>query len=548
MTPQQTVTPVVSSIGSRGVDSVLKRRWTRLLVPSLSDLFFVALIVWLFVAGAHGWQSLLADGDVGWHIRTGEYILNHHNVPHHDLYSFSKPGAPWYAWEWLTDVFDALLFRSAGLKGVVLAAGVVIAWFATTLMRRVVNAGAHLFAALMVTLLSVGSASMHFLARPHVFTLLLLSISMGIIESDRRGGNPSRIWWLVPITLVWTNLHGGFLVLIAVLGLAAAGSAVEAWLARPQVTNDWLARPQGNAPDWKQALRYAKLTAACAAVSFINPYGWGLHVHVVQYLQSDWIRKVVQEFQSPSFRNENMLQFEVLLFIGLIAAGARFRRAQVTEGLWVLAFAYLALSGVRHVPVFVAVTAPLIAAEATAWWRAWADGASKKSAAGILNQMGADIVPGFQRSSVWGVIVVVVLALTGAPIAWPKDFPEEMFPIALVHAHEQEILHSRVLTTDQWADYLIYLHPEQKVFVDGRSDFYGPEIGNQFLNLMGGAPDWQQIMERYKFNLALIPADSAVAQLLRQRPDWRVVDQDKKQVLLALQGNPEFAEGTVLKN
>jgi hypothetical protein len=86
------------------------------------------------------------------------------------------------------------------------------------------------------------------------------------------------------------------------------------------------------------------------------------------------------------------------------------------------------------------------------------------------------------------------------------------------------------------------------VFVDGRSDFYGPEIGNQFLNLMGGAPDWQQIMERYKFNLALIPADSAVAQLLRQRPDWRVVDQDKKQVLLALQGNPEFAEGTVLKN
>jgi hypothetical protein len=100
-------------------------------------------------SGAHGWQSLLADADVGWHIRTGEYILDHHQVPHHDLYSFSKPGAPWYAWEWLTDIIDGLLFRWAGLKGIVLAAGALIALFASTLMRRVVDAGAHLFVALL---------------------------------------------------------------------------------------------------------------------------------------------------------------------------------------------------------------------------------------------------------------------------------------------------------------------------------------------------------------------------------------------------------------
>ena len=241
-------------------------------------------------SGAHGWQSLLADADVGWHIRTGEYILNHHQVPHHDLYSFSKPGAPWYAWEWLTDVIDGLLFRWAGLKGVVLAAGVIIALFATTLMRRIVDAGAHLFVALLVTLLSVGSASMHFLARPHVFTLLLLSLSMGLIEADRSGASPARMWWLVPITLVWTNLHGGFLVLIGLLGLAAIGAGARS-LDTTAPAGAWIGLPPCAGP----------LTAACAAVSFINPYGWGLHAHVIQYLRSDWIRKVVQEFQSPQF-------------------------------------------------------------------------------------------------------------------------------------------------------------------------------------------------------------------------------------------------------
>ncbi len=234
MTPESTIVAIPSLPPAR-IDALLRHRWGRLVVPSLLDLLFIALIGWLFMSsGPHGWQSLLADADVGWHIRTGEYILDHHQVPHHDLYSFSKPGAPWFAWEWLSDVIDALLFRWAGLKGVVLAAGVMIALYATTLMRRIVDAGAHLFVALLVTLLSVGSASMHFLARPHVFTLLLLSISMALIEADRRGANPSRIWWLVPITLVWTNLHGGFLVLIGLLGLAAIGAAVEAWIQRPR--------------------------------------------------------------------------------------------------------------------------------------------------------------------------------------------------------------------------------------------------------------------------------------------------------------------------
>jgi hypothetical protein len=109
-----------------------------------------------------------------------------------------------------------------------------------------------------------------------------------------------------------------------------------------------------------------------------------------------------------------------------------------------------------------------------------------------------------------------------------------MFPIAMVHAHEQEILQARVLTTDQWADYLIYLHPEQKVFVDGRSDFYGPEIGDQFLQVMRGMPGWEKVIQKYGFNLALIPVDTAAAQLLKQRPEWRVEADDGKEILLVL--------------
>ena len=90
-----------------------------------------------------------------------------------------------------------------------------------------------------------------------------------LIEADREKQS-RRIWSLVPLSVVWTNLHGGFLALIAVLGLCAVGTALEAFAAREAWGGLW----------WRNAGRYLGLAAACAAVSLINPYGYQLHVHM----------------------------------------------------------------------------------------------------------------------------------------------------------------------------------------------------------------------------------------------------------------------------
>jgi hypothetical protein len=107
-----------------------------------------------------------------------------------------------------------------------------------------------------------------------------------------------------------------------------------------------------------------------------------------------------------------------------------------------------------------------------------------------------------------------------------------MFPVKLVHEHAAEILNSHILTTDQWADYLIYANPHQKVFVDGRSDFYGPEVGNQYIRITNGQWDWEQLMAKYDFNLALLPIDTPISQLLKRSPGWRVVEDDGKHIFL----------------
>jgi hypothetical protein len=193
----------------------------------------------------------------------------------------------------------------------------------------------------------------------------------------------------------------------------------------------------------------------------------------------------------------------------------------------------MALGSVRHAPLFITVTAPIIASQLSDWWTYSTAHVKKGSLPQILNLMAADALKGFRRTSALPVAAVAVLALLGPPIKWPQDFPDFVFPTKIVRAHSDLILRSRVLTTDQWADYLIYVNPAQKVFMDGRSDFYGPEVGNDYLRLTSGAWDWRPLIDKYRFNLALLPVDSALAQILKLAPDWRVLEDDGKRILLA---------------
>src|SRR5690242_7061733 len=102
-----TVQPVLETGTRRGVETCCRTGpWQRFLAPSISDLIFVAIIIALFLRPA-GIGTLLGDGDTGWHIRAGEYILDTHSIPKTDLFSFTKAGQAWFAWEWLADVVYA---------------------------------------------------------------------------------------------------------------------------------------------------------------------------------------------------------------------------------------------------------------------------------------------------------------------------------------------------------------------------------------------------------------------------------------------------------
>ncbi len=492
----------------------LERPLPKALLPSFADCFFIALIIWTFAAGPHGWDALLGDADIGWHIRTGDWILAHHTVPGHDLFSFSKPDAPWFAWEWLSDIVFALLFRAAGLKGVALFAGAVIAVYSTIVLRHAFWRGANVIVALPVVLLGVGASSVHFLARPHIFTFLFLALAFWALDVDRRE-NTRCVWLLVPLSVVWVNLHGGFFIFLACLALLAVGCAMEA---------AWGVRR------WAAMRRYSLLWAACGAASLINPYGIKLHLHVMEYLRSGWIRDNVQEFLAPSFRGEGELQFEAILIGGLLVAALLIQARRLSEALWIVFLAHSALTSLRHAPLFCVAAVPLIAGELSSLWNGVAWKLPRRSLLATLHDMGRDLAPPFRRNTVWMPAVIVVLAL--APLNWPRDFPKDLFPGALIARHAQRLSTARVLTTDQWADYLIFRnYPQQRVYLDGRSDFYGETLGKEYLGVLQLSSGWRNTMERRRFDAVLLPPRWPLVEMLKRSPEWRISDDDGTAIL-----------------
>jgi len=498
------------------------RRVPRLLVPSLSDCLFLAVLLWGFAAGS-GWSVLLADGDTGWHIRTGEYILTTHSVPVRDLFSFSKAGHPWFAWEWLSDVTFAGLHRFWGLKGVVVFTGLVLSLAATILFRYAVWRGANMVAALVATLLATGASTVHYLARPHIFTILGLTAALWILERDRRR-QTRAVWWLVPGTAVWTNLHGGFLAAIVCLALVTAGAAWKVMLDPPEARR------------FDAVRRYGLLTGACALSTLANPYGWRLHRHLATYLTSGWIRDAVEEFQSPRFRSESMLQFEILLFGGILLVPVLLRQRQTSDLLAILFWAHAALVSARHVPLYAIVAAPICAEAASRWWVGWSARFGRRSIGGTLRDCLRDFSAGPQRTSLWAPVILLGLSLY--PWSGPRDFPDNKFPVTAVRRNADVIAPAagsqpRILTSDQWGDYLIYhFYPRGRVFVDGRSDFYGPAVGRQYLDLLNAAPNWESTANTFHFDAALLPLEWPLAQVLMRQPGWRVRYLDRQAILL----------------
>jgi len=509
------------------------QRWLRFLLPSALDFFFITLLFGLS-CGALG-RLLLRDADIGWHIRNGQQILQTHSVPRVDPFSSSMGGKPWFAWEWLYDAVIAAIHHVFGLNGVVFYTAAIIAATFVVALYVGLRRGGSLPLTLFLLILSLGSAAVHFLARPHVISWLFSVIWFDLLDSAAQSeARDRRLYWLPLIMALWANLHGGFVLGFGLLAVYLIAGAIE-----------YFTRPDQRVRIGPWLKHLSLISTLTFAASFLNPYGYQLHLHVYRYLSDRFLMDRISEFLSPDFHSPAQQCFAILLLITFVVLATARRRLPLAQLLLILFAAYAGFYATRNLPssslLIALVIAPVLSetianAGRNANLRLWL----RKLFSGT--QSFSERVGAMERQlhgHLW-LVVVFVLGLwacahhgrIGSTQFINAYFDAKRFPVQAVDVIAQRGIHEPVFSLDYWGGYLIYrLYPETKVVVDDRHDFYGDQFFKDFLRVVLAQPGWDEALNKLHVNWVLMPTESTLANMLRLSSTWESAYQDETAVL-----------------
>ena len=502
------------------------------MLPSLTDIAFILPVVLLF-ARMDGVKTMLGDGDTGWHVRTGEWILAHHAIPRQDLFSFTKPDSPWFAWEWLWDVAFAWLHLHGGLAAVVTASILLICLTFALLFQLLIRNCKNRLVALLVTFLVVGGSSVHWLARPHLFTMFFVVVWLAIIDKNEKGGS-RLIWLLPPLTVLWTNLHGGFFVGILLTGTYAVGKLIETLFVED---------PKQRVTQIRSSGRYFLVTVASAVASLVNPYTYHLHRHILEYLTDTKQLENISEFQSLSFHAPSAIFLEIMLALAIVAATHHARQKRFTAVLLIAGWAHLALMASRNIPLFLLISAPFVASALSDFLKAVREKSTSlpawmTTAFQSLHEISEEVTVVDRPWRIHtgalatALLLCTMISVHAQAFRLRAEYDPKRYPAAALRLLVPGAVHRRIFCDDEWGDYLAYqLYPAGRVFIDGRSDFYGAQFGQDYEDIVGVKYDWETKLDRYHVDTLLLSPNSAMAGAVKQSARWKIVYDDGTAIL-----------------
>jgi hypothetical protein len=332
-------------------------------------------------------------------------------------------------------------------------------------------------------------------------------------------------------------VHGGFVLGFALLGLYLLSAAIRYYRSRDGEESRGLVQ---------RSKTLGMVTVASLAASLINPYGYELHVHVYRYLTSRWLMNHIDEFLSPNFHGVAQQCFVAILLITIVALAAAHNKPSLSRVLVLLLATYSGLYAARSLPVssllFTLIVAPL-------WTQALTDARENENLSLRLRA----VVSRWQeftgrvrnvelafRGHLWpaaavflGVLVCAHQGRLGATQWMHAHFDPKHLPVQATDTIVERGIREPIFAPDSWGGYLIYrLYPENRIFVDDRHDFYGVDFLRDYLKAIRLTPDWDKFLNEKHVNWALLPAGSALANMLEETTQWNVVYRDGTAVLL----------------
>jgi hypothetical protein len=477
-------------------------------LPSISDVIFILILaIILSVKG-----NLLGDADTGYHIRAGEYILDNLKVPHYDIFSFTTPPIPWTAHEWLSEVIFALIHKVSGLSGLVVGMTIVIASTYTVLLKFLRSSGVNIIVAACIVALAAGASTIHWLARPHIFSLLLTLIWYIILDSYQYK-KKDYLYLLPLLMLLWVNLHGGFLAGFMLLMIYIAGNLLKAIFVKED-------RHEGVA----RIKILLLIFFLCLLASLLNPQGYKILLFPFKLTANKFIMDNVSEWLSPNFHTD--LRYEYMLLLMILVFGVSILKLNAIEAMLVILFTHMSLFSARYIPLYAIILSPIIARRIDHLIKDLSDRKLVKRFLSIADR--ATVTDSQTKGYLWSLFAVAALLITLLMGKIEYTFDAKKLPVDAVQFMKKEKITGNMFNNDEFGDYIIYAAwPEYKVFFDGRSDMYGVARMKEYIKVVRIEQGWDEVLKKYNINWIIYGANSALSQFLLARDDWKLVYADK---------------------
>lgn len=474
----------------------------------------------VLISSLAAFVSPVLDPDSWWHLRVGRWVLEHGRLPPHDLFTYTVPDHAWLDHEYLTEVLMSLVGDRYGLLGISLAFGLatwlgflLVAAACRPVRRPYVIAGMGLF-------LAVLAGNPIWGPRPQMITFALASLELlwlrGFLDGSSRA-----IFWFPLVAAAWANLHGGWPVAFLFLLLAVGA---EAWR-----------RLTGSRGE-TTGVRRLPVLLAVAALSLVavlaNPRGAEILAYPFHTVASAAQQAVIVEWRSPDLQHLELWPFWAMLL--LLAAGLALGRPGSFDVLLALAGAALALESVRHLPLFVAATTPVLVS-------CWSDAWQRLS---VRPRRLSRPPPARLMTAATAAVLAVVTAGTVATVAQGLGRQEaligRLFPVA---AADWLALHpevgTRMFNEYGWGGYLAYRfypEPNRRVYVFGEALLMGDQQLWRYQRIQDVRPEWRRLLDDERVDYAVLRPGSALAQAVESQADWRLVYRDPTAVVYVRTG------------
>jgi len=502
-------------------------------LSNIMGLFVLVAIFCLLVMMAN---LELKDFDIWLHMGVGQHIVeNGFQIPDKDVLSSTVAGKPWVNHEWLFQVIVYKLYNLWGEEGLINMQVVIVTFTLLILLFLGYNKEKQLSSVFILLLLSLVYHS-RFTTRPDLFSLLFFSLYIFLLAFFLH--KRWSIYAFFILQVIWTNMHGFFFFgpLFVLIGIFA-----EFLKRRVRLPYEWNKVGRLTNDEYKRLkLIFFVVILAC----FFNPLflkGAWYPIKVFFSLTGEskiFFKKIV-ELQPPItpatiFSADRYVYYKLLIIMSFVSFFFNRRKLDIGILIFWLIFLFFSLRAVRNLVFF-----------AFAAYLAFVTNALSISLKDIVPLRLKDKKFGYLLSITLKIFLVIwilqfiVNVSTNGYFDFDKyerksefgGISQRQYPTKAVDFLVDNNVKGSIYNDFNSGAYLVgRCFPNIKVFIDGRTEVYGPEFFKNYMSIWEGdnLKGFKKALDQYDLTIVFLntlrhAAPKETLKFLYKSEDWILV-------------------------